>query len=530
MLVFTDGECYVGQAVDVAVRFTAHAAVYRDIAEVLFFRVRQHDLDRVERDAIHAVQRSGVRVRNVVHAAGRLGASAFDVLVPAQEQQRWLAALPVDVIGDELRPDQAEVRRKGQRKYRQLAADACYVWLLPVLHRYVARTVPLPRRTELSYWAVSACPDTGDGSRLVTLSVHHLETFIAAGTTIAVNVDGAVLRACWGTLDALMDAIPGVYAVIAGYAVRPDVVRLEVDSPDLALRLLDAGAVLNAARRLNLDLMRKGPTMHWKTHNFALADDVFAYRGDLVAVATDTGGEGPTLLRRGFDAVGAEQFDMADGLFRRALAAGEASAMIDLAAGHADRGEDEAAIELYKRAIAAAVPGALYAYGFYWCTRGDLDRAETYLRRAVEPGVDLFALYELGQLLDERGDEAGATAMYRQAAAVGHGPSLCGLGERRREADDPAGAERLFKQAIRRSYRRGLVHLGDLYLDLGRSGDASACYERAAKAGIGEGFSGLATIHENAGDLDKARRLYRRAADAGDESALDNLQRLDRPG
>jgi hypothetical protein len=181
-------------------------------------------------------------------------------------------------MGDEPRPDQAEVRRKGMHKYRKLAADPRYAGLLAVLHRFLARAVPMPRRRELSYWAVSARPATGDGSRLLTLSVHQLETFIAAGNTIAVNVDGAILRARWGTLDALMDAIPG-----------------------------------------------------------------------------------------------------------------ENSAMVDLAAGHADRGEDEAAIELYERAIAAAVPRALQAYGFYWRTRGDLDRAETYCRRAVEQDAGPFA-------------------------------------------------------------------------------------------------------------------------------------------
>ena len=91
--------------------------------------------------------------------------------------------------------------------------------------------------------------------------------------------------------------------------------------------------------------MRKGPTMHWKTHNFALADDVFAQDGTAASVVDSGDGEGPILLQRGFDAVAAGEFDTADDLFRRALAAGEDAAMVQLAAGHQDRGEDEAAIE-----------------------------------------------------------------------------------------------------------------------------------------------------------------------------------------
>ncbi|GIE78694.1 hypothetical protein Aph02nite_46440 [Actinoplanes philippinensis] len=60
-----------------------------------------------------------------------------------------------------------------------------------------------------------------------------------------------------------------------GYRARPNVAALSVEPQDFA-RLLGVRGVLPAARKLNLDLMRKGPTMHWRTHNPALADIAFA--------------------------------------------------------------------------------------------------------------------------------------------------------------------------------------------------------------------------------------------------------------
>jgi hypothetical protein len=68
----------------------------------------------------------------------------------------------------------------------------------------------------------------------------------------------------------------GLHAADAGYRARPNVASLAATSAGHALRMLRQRGVLAAARRLNLDLMRKGPTMHWRTHCFDLADLVLS--------------------------------------------------------------------------------------------------------------------------------------------------------------------------------------------------------------------------------------------------------------
>lgn len=50
--------------------------------------------------------------------------------------------------------------------------------LVPALRRYVAWTVPFPRRTEVSRWAISAVPavNVSTSPRLMTLTIQSLET------------------------------------------------------------------------------------------------------------------------------------------------------------------------------------------------------------------------------------------------------------------------------------------------------------------------------------------------------------------
>jgi hypothetical protein len=153
------------------------------------------------------------------------------------------------------------------------------------LRHYVAWTIPFPRRTELTYWSVSAIPTTNAAwyPRLFTLSVQTLETLFAFApkqapdeVSIVINVDLPTLLQAWGSLDRLMARLPDLEADSAQYRARPDVAALTTYTPRHAMRLLRLPGVVPAARRLNVDLMRKGPTMHWRTHCFDLADLLLA--------------------------------------------------------------------------------------------------------------------------------------------------------------------------------------------------------------------------------------------------------------
>jgi hypothetical protein len=119
----------------------------------------------------------------------------------------------------------------------------------------------------------------------ITLSVHTLETlFVFAPKqtperlTIRINVDLSTVLNSWGSLKRLTSQVPGLNAYEGDYDARPDVAGLEMHSVHHAVQMLELPGVVAAARRLNLDLMRKGPTMHWHTHCFDLADVALSLR------------------------------------------------------------------------------------------------------------------------------------------------------------------------------------------------------------------------------------------------------------
>src|SRR4051812_19361097 len=67
VLGFSDGERYVGQAVDAVSRFATHRRRWSDIVSFDFCRVPPGGLDQVERDTIAEYQRRG-HVRNIAFA------------------------------------------------------------------------------------------------------------------------------------------------------------------------------------------------------------------------------------------------------------------------------------------------------------------------------------------------------------------------------------------------------------------------------------------------------------------------------
>ena len=113
-LTFADGERYVGQAVDVVARFGMHRRKWHDIVEIAFRRVPRDRLDDEEREQIRRRESAGVRLRNVVHTAGRLGAAELDRVLPPPRQQRWLAGhepCPIPLALGEGDPPSRDPRR-----------------------------------------------------------------------------------------------------------------------------------------------------------------------------------------------------------------------------------------------------------------------------------------------------------------------------------------------------------------------------------------------------------------------------------
>jgi TPR repeat protein len=86
----------------------------------------------------------------------------------------------------------------------------------------------------------------------------------------------------------------------------------------------------------------------------------------------------------------------------------------------ADAASHAEALRLLGEAVAADVPGARHTLGVTLWDDGALDEAEDLLRAALADG-DLDVQVNLAGLLHQKGDDAAAFALLRQAAQRGDG-------------------------------------------------------------------------------------------------------------
>lgn len=571
VLSFDDGQLYVGQAVNVVSRFGDHRKTYGDIAEMHFWRVPRAGLDTFEQHAIRVLQTEGFLLRNVIHASGRLGASDLDTIASYVEQQEWFASAPSDYLGDEVRPDRAQVRLSNQGRFDRVADDPRLAAVLPAVRRYLAWTVPFPRRTEFSHWSISAVPDTNKNSwpRMLTVTLHSLETlFVGAPideqhrTIFQLNVDQATMRRRWPELDDLRDAFVAASVHEGGYAVRPGVLALAVDGARNFMRLLDVDGVVEAARRLNLDMIRKGPAMQWKSHSFGLADLLLDQVADPTrgmdgdplgcGLAADALGDirrAEKLYRLAADAgipeaafrlgdLHTELCDDEQAAFwyegaerggyhgvRRAADFGNTYGLMELAKRTAEEGDLSAAADLFQRAADGGATEAYAELGFLFEDRGETAAAEVAYRCAAETGHGL-GWYGLALLRQQEGDTAQAEALHRRAADAGHLGSLIDIGLLQQQRGEDDLAEANFRKAAKARYPNSEDLLGDIAARRGDRDAAVKHYNRAVKWGNTDALIGLGLLIEDEGDLDGAESHYRQAADAGNLRGLVNLAML----
>ncbi|MEV4134134.1 hypothetical protein AB0J72_18430 [Dactylosporangium sp. NPDC049742] len=115
-------------------------------------------------------------------------------------------------------------------------------------------------------------------------------------------------------------------------------------------------------------------------------------------------------------------------LLSAAVAAGHGPALVRLATfllhqySEADPASHAKAMRLLDEAVAADVPGARNMLGVTLWDDGALDNAEESLRAAVADG-DPDAPVNLAGLLHQKGNDAAAFTLLRQAAERGDGPA-----------------------------------------------------------------------------------------------------------
>jgi Flp pilus assembly protein TadD len=164
--------------------------------------------------------------------------------------------------------------------------------------------------------------------------------------------------------------------------------------------------------------------------------------------------------------------------------------------------------------------------------RGDWERAERALvpaGHADDPEVARVAGFNLGELLQERGDREGAEAAYRRADAHGHAEAAVSLGLLLQERGDLEGAKAAYRRADQRGHAGAANNLGVLLFERGHPNEieeAEAAFRRAEERGDPGASFNLGLLLGRRGDREGAEAAYRRADERGDAWAASNLGAL----
>ncbi|MBC2639087.1 MULTISPECIES: GIY-YIG nuclease family protein [unclassified Rhodococcus (in: high G+C Gram-positive bacteria)] len=296
VLEFRDGQCYVGESIDLPARLDQHRGRYSDLQGI---RLRPDDAPRrhpnvkrhlrlQERAFIHGAQEAGLYARNINEMATMIGASKhLDEVVSSAEQKKWLRAPDGRNASDPAgrRAYSDERLASSTVNFRQFVTRPDADQIARILGHYLSRCVPYPARTEYQSWALSCLtqPDRKRG-RLSCITIAMTETLTLmfeggrSGLRGKIQVNDAELFPTEFSEIAFLRRHPSIRIGEADYQESgPGQSFLYAYSLDDIERLLDDVAVTRAAATTALHIMRKGPCMQRKVHSPQLTEAAFRY-------------------------------------------------------------------------------------------------------------------------------------------------------------------------------------------------------------------------------------------------------------
>jgi tetratricopeptide (TPR) repeat protein len=199
----------------------------------------------------------------------------------------------------------------------------------------------------------------------------------------------------------------------------------------------------------------------------------------------------------------------------------------------------------YRRLDANGDAVGAFNLGVLLHQRGDVAGAIAAYERAEQRG-DPDAAFNLGVLMYETGDFDGAEAWWRRSADRGHAraaANLVFLSSRRggvdtgADVDSDVGSrpetprladfeELVYRRADESGASTGAFNLGVMLHEQGDAAGAIAAYERAEQRGSPDAAFNLGVLLYELGDLDGAEAAWRRSVEHGHARAAANLEFL----
>ena len=197
----------------------------------------------------------------------------------AEQQRAWMDG--ETTLPDALeRTESLEQRFKYVARFEKLLRRPQAPDVLAILHLYGTTCIPIPRRTERTYWSVSCLPSTSDkplvrvnaswmelftllpdGDDLRARFILHISDFTTDGSPESDHLDHALLESC---VEQPED--------VSHFLWKADTFGVKVRSAPSIRAFLAHPRALRAIRRFNLTHMNRGRNAYQASHCYSLAD------------------------------------------------------------------------------------------------------------------------------------------------------------------------------------------------------------------------------------------------------------------
>ena len=287
LLQFADELFYIGQAVDVVRRFSQHRRTFDDIQGFAFMPVAKDALNATEKELIFIAESLGFKLKNAVHVSSIIGDTDFDLLMPIAEQEVWLSATSfVESSGAQSKivlPESQQIR--FSKNFDQFNKHPASGAALVLLRQYIHECIPIPRRSEYSFWSVSCMPSTNINTwpRLFCVNAAMMELFVVGWekkTNLPwsyLTVDLDVFSDYWPSPEDFLKHFKNIEFIDREYRdAGQNQITLHCSGHTAMSRLLADDGVLTAAAALNVRVMRKRANIFSKYHCAQLANQLFA--------------------------------------------------------------------------------------------------------------------------------------------------------------------------------------------------------------------------------------------------------------
>ncbi len=282
VLHFENGQFYVGLATDFVRRYNQHRKNHLDIELVSFKKVKKEKLAVEEKMIVQTLQLEGYSLRNIQLVSIIEGDTDLDLLMSVDEQEQFMFDLTFNNMGGD-KFEIEEQRIKYTNNYNALTKLSYFERYIEAVKVYVNIGIPIPKKTEYSFWCIS---NPSGNTKLSRINVYWQEvaTFIFDKDDFYITFHLAYSPLA----DEYGDELDGLFEQFESLEImfndKDEIHTYEPGGQDqisffipssIFHSFISLEAVQKAIRIFNLRLMRKGATIFNRYHSFDLSRKIF---------------------------------------------------------------------------------------------------------------------------------------------------------------------------------------------------------------------------------------------------------------